>query len=238
MIGALDFLREFTYPSIFLRLALAMLFGGIIGLEGTRKGRAAGFRTYILVSVGSALTILLGQYMAQMLELSWNSEEGARVDTARMGAQVINGIGFLGAGTILVTNRQQVKGLTTAAGLWASACVGLAIGAGFYECVIPAFLLVFAVVKLLPYGEDLIIENLRNINLYMEYDKLEHTGKVVDQIRKLGVQIYEIEIDRQGIQEGKRPSAVFTLRLKQKIPHDQVLAHISALECISFIEEI
>ena len=192
MIGALDFLREFTYPSIFLRLALAMLFGGIIGLEGTRKGRAAGFRTYILVSIGSALTILLGQYMAQMLELSWNSEEGARVDTARMGAQVINGIGFLGAGTILVTNRQQVKGLTTAAGLWTSACVGLAIGAGFYECVIPAFLLVFAVVKLLPYGEDLIIENLRNINLYMEYDKLEHTGKVVDQIRKLGVQIYEI----------------------------------------------
>lgn len=238
MIGALDFLREFTYPSIFLRLALAMLFGGIIGLEGTRKGRAAGFRTYILVSVGSALTILLGQYMAQMLELSWNSEEGARVDTARMGAQVINGIGFLGAGTILVTNRQQVKGLTTAAGLWASACVGLAIGAGFYECVIPAFLLVFAVVKLLPYGEDLIIENLRNINLYVEYDKLEHTGKVVDQIRKLGVQIYEIEIDRQGIQEGKRPSAVFTLRLKQKIPHGQVLAHISALECISSIEEI
>lgn len=238
MIGALDFLREFTYPSIFLRLALAMLFGGIIGLEGTRKGRAAGFRTYILVSVGSALTILLGQYMAQMLELSWDSEEGARVDTARMGAQVINGIGFLGAGTILVTNRQQVKGLTTAAGLWASACVGLAIGAGFYECVIPAFLLVFAVVKLLPYGEDLIIENLRNINLYMEYDKLEHTGKVVDQIRKLGVQIYEIEIDRRGIQEGKRPSAVFTLRLKQKIPHDRVLAHISALECISSIEEI
>mgnify|MGYP004638851239 FL=1 len=238
MIGALDFLREFTYPSIFLRLALAMLFGGIIGLEGTRKGRAAGFRTYILVSVGSALTILLGQYMAQMLELSWNSEEGARVDTARMGAQVINGIGFLGAGTILVTNRQQVKGLTTAAGLWASACVGLAIGAGFYECVIPAFLLVFAVVKLLPYGEDLIIQNLRNINLYVEYDKLEHTGKVVDQIRKLGVQIYEIEIDRQGIQEGKRPSAVFTLRLKQKIPHVQVVAHISALECISSIEEI
>lgn len=238
MIGALDFLREFTYPSIFLRLTLAMLFGGIIGLEGTRKGRAAGFRTYILVSVGSALTILLGQYMAQMLELSWSSEEGARVDTARMGAQVINGIGFLGAGTILITNHQQVKGLTTAAGLWASACVGLAIGAGFYECVIPAFLLVFAVVKLLPYGEDLIIENLRNINLYVEYDKLEHTGKVVDQIRKLGVQIYEIEIDRQGIQEGKRPSAVFTLRLKQKIPHDQVLAHISALECISSIEEI
>lgn len=241
MIGTLDFLREFTYPSILLRLTLAMLFGGIIGLEGTRKGRAAGFRTYMLVSVGSALTILLGQYEVRMLEDVWISagaDAAARIDVARFGAQVINGIGFLGAGTIIVTGRQQVKGLTTAAGLWASACVGLAIGAGFYECVIPAFFLVLVVVKLLPYGEDLIVENLRNINLYVEYDKLEHTGLVVNQIRKLGVQIYEIEIDRRGIQEGKRPSAVFTLRLKQKMPHAQVLAHISALECISSIEEI
>lgn len=241
MIGALDSLRAFTYPSILLRLTLAMLFGGVIGLEGTRKGRPAGFRTYMLVSLGSALTVLLGQYETLMLDTVWKQIRdalSARVDVARFGAQVINGIGFLGAGTILVTERQQVKGLTTAAGLWVSACVGLAIGAGFYECVFLAFLLAFVIVKLLPYAEDMIIENLRNINLYVEYDKIEHTGLVVNQIRSLGAQIYEIEIDRKGIREGKRPSAVFTLRLKQKTPHAQVLAHISALECISSIEEI
>ena len=120
MIGALDSLRAFTYPSILLRLTLAMLFGGVIGLEGTRKGRPAGFRTYMLVSLGSALTVLLGQYETLMLDTVWKQIRdalSARVDVARFGAQVINGIGFLGAGTILVTERQQVKGLTTAAGL-------------------------------------------------------------------------------------------------------------------------
>lgn len=241
MMQALDPLREFTYPSILLQLVLAMLFGGVFGLEGTRKGRPAGFRTYMLVSLGSALTILLGQYELLMTQGDWaqaSQEVGARVDVARFGAQVINGIGFLGAGTILVTGHQQVKGLTTAAGLWASACVGLAIGAGFYECVFLAFFLVFLVVKLLPRVEELIVGNLQNMNLYVEYDRIEHTGLVVNQIRALGTQIYEIEIDRQDLQSGKRPSAVFTLRLKRRMPHAQVLAHISALECISAIEEI
>ena len=229
MLHCFDPIRDMTFWAILARLTLAVVCGGLIGAEREVKRRPAGFRTHILICLGSAITTLTSQYL--LFQHLFN-------DIARLGAQVISGIGFVGAGTIIVTRDKRVKGLTTAAGLWASACVGLAIGAGFYECVIPAFLLVFAVVKLLPYGEDLIIENLRNINLYMEYDKLEHTGKVVDQIRKLGVQIYEIEIDRRDIQEGKRPSAVFTLRLKQKIPHDQVLAHISALECISSIEEI
>ena len=241
MLKALDPLREFTYPSILLRLGLAMLFGGVIGLEGTRKGRPAGFRTYMLVSLGSALTILLGQYEVLMTKTQWAQAlqtADARIDAARFGAQVINGIGFLGAGTIIVTGKQQVKGLTTAAGLWASACVGLAIGSGFYECVILAFFLVFLVVKLLPYLEDAFIGNLRNMNIYVEYDRIEHTGQVVNQIRSLGTQIYEIEIDRQAEESGRRPSAVFIIHLKQKMHHAQVLAHISGLECISAIEEI
>ena len=142
MFEAVESFRQFDYFSILLRLALAMFFGGVIGLEGARKGRPAGFRTYMLVCLGAALTMLLGQYELHMTEVHWADHQqfvGARVDVSRFGAQVINGIGFLGAGTIIVTGNQQVKGLTTAAGLWASACVGLAIGAGFYECVILAF---------------------------------------------------------------------------------------------------
>ena len=108
-----------------------------IGLERGRKGRAAGFRTYMLVCLGAALTMLLGQYEFEMLNFHWQSLSGGQTtDVTRFSAQVINGVGFLGAGTIIVTGRQEVKGLTTAAGLWASACVGLAIGAGFYECVL------------------------------------------------------------------------------------------------------
>ena len=241
VIEALDLFRQLNFNSVLLRLGLSMVFGGIIGLEGARKGRPAGFRTYMLVCLGAALTMLLGQYELQMVEHQWAEQwqsVGARVDVSRFGAQVINGIGFLGAGTIIVTGKQEVKGLTTAAGLWASACVGLAIGAGFYECVMLAFALVFLVVRILPYLEEQIINNLRDMNLYVEYDKVEHTGIVLNQIRELGVRIYEVEIDRGGDTPGQSPSAVFNIRLNKRMPHTRVLAHISQLECISAIEEI
>ena len=115
----LDPLRELNTLSVLLRMVLAMLFGGLIGLERGRKRRPAGFRTYMLVSLGAALTMLLSQYEYFMVTHDWAQlagEAGVRTDVSRFGAQVINGIGFLGAGTIIVTGRQEVKGLTTAAG--------------------------------------------------------------------------------------------------------------------------
>lgn len=241
MIQALEPLRQLTFPSVLLRLGLSMIFGGIIGLEGARKGRPAGFRTYMLVCLGASLTMLLGQYELVMTQTQWAelcSDTGVRIDVARFGAQVINGIGFLGAGTIIVTGKQQIKGLTTAAGLWVCACVGLAVGAGFYEGVILAFCLVFLVVKVLPYLEDVIINNLRNMNIYIEFDRVEHTGMILQQIRSLDARIYEVEIDRREEEANQNPSAVFTIRLKKKMPHARVLAHISKLECISAIEEV
>ena len=238
MIPELDCYREFTVFSILLRLGIAMLFGGVIGMEGARKGRPAGFRTYMLVCVGAALTMLLGQYEAEILS-AFAPQSGTKTDVARFGAQVINGIGFLGAGTIIVTTgKQQVKGLTTAAGLWVSACTGLAIGAGFYECCILAFLLVFFVIRILPKVEDWLVHNSRNINLYVEYDRVEHTGIVLNKIRELGAHIYEVEIEREHDTGRQYPSAVFTVRLHKKIPHSQVLAFIMQLEYVVAIEEI
>lgn len=229
MIEQWDPYRQLDCWTVLLRLVLAMIFGGIIGLEGARKGRPAGFRTYMLVCLGAALTMLLGQYQLTL---------GVEGDVARFGAQVINGIGFLGAGTIIVTGKQEVKGLTTAAGLWASACVGIAIGAGFYECVILAFFLVLLVVRVLPWLEDIIINNLRDMNLYVEYDQVEHTGKVLNRIRELDVQIYEVEIERGREEPGQSPSAVFHIRLNRRMAHTRVIAHISELPYISAIEEI
>ena len=234
MMESLDFLREFTFPTVILRLVLAMAFGGIIGLEGARKGRPAGFRTYILVCLGAALTMLLGQYELELVKGITDSQP----DVARFSAQVVNGIGFLGAGTIIVTGKQQIKGLTTAAGLWACACVGIAIGAGFYEGVLLALMLVFLIVKVLPALEDRMVHNMRNMNIYVEYDRITHTGAILNQIRSLGARIYEVEIDRREEEPGRSPSAVFTIRLDRKRNHAQVLAHISRLECISTIEEI
>ena len=239
--NVLEYFRELNFASTFLRLTMAMLFGGLIGLERERKRRAAGFRTYMLVCLGAALAMLLGQYEELMINTQWAGMLqglGVKADVARFGAQVVNGIGFLGAGTIIVTGKQQVKGLTTAAGLWASACVGLAIGAGFYECVILAFALVFLVVRILPRLEERLMRSMRNMNIYVEYDRVEHTGAILNQIRELDAQIYEVEIDRRGDEPGQNPSAVFNIRLKKRTPHTRVLAHISQLEYISAIEEV
>ena len=168
----IQYLRELHFASVVVRLALAMLLGGCIGLERGRKRRPAGFRTYMLVCLGAALTVLLSLYEFTMVTGPWSdicTEIGIKTDVSRFGAQVINGIGFLGAGTILVTGRQQVKGLTTAAGLWASACTGLAVGAGFYECVLIAFAMIFLSIRLFPIVDAYIQENARDINLYMEF---------------------------------------------------------------------
>ena len=241
MIGALDYMRERNTAAVTLRLVLAVLFGGVIGLERGRKRRAAGLRTYMLVCLGAALTVLLSMYEYYMVTHPWAelaAEIGIRTDVSRFGAQVINGIGFLGAGTIIVTGRQEVKGMTTAAGLWASACTGLAIGAGFYECVFLAFLLISIVIRVLPQVETYIVENARNMNIYVEFESLDDVGDIISRIKSQDVQIYDVEIDHGREEKLRNPSAVFSIRLNHKQMHTQVLAAISELESVRTIDEI
>ena len=119
-----EVLTEFNEISIIARIVLAMILGGCIGLEREKNKRAAGFRTHILVCVGACMTALIGLFI-------WN-ETGGSSDPMRISAQVISGIGFLGVGTILVKEHDHITGLTTAAGLWATAAIGIACGCGFY----------------------------------------------------------------------------------------------------------
>lgn len=237
----LSVLREFNFASITVRLLLAMFCGGYIGLERGRKRRAAGFRTYMLVSLGATLTMLLGQYEFHMFQNVWGQAvelTGSKIDVARFGAQVINGIGFLGAGTIIVTGKQEVKGLTTAAGLWASACMGLAIGAGFYECMVLAFLLIFLSIRLLPAIEGFIIENARNMNLYIEFNLLDDIGKILTRVKQMDIQIYEVDLSRGEGDSHRNSSAVLSMRLKQKLSHAQVMSALMELDCVTVIEEV
>lgn len=127
MIELFNGLRDMTLLSVMVRMLCAMLCGGIIGIEREYKRRPAGFRTHILICMGAAMTTLTSQYLYLCM--------GYYTDMARLGAQVIAGIGFIGAGTIIVTKQQRVKGLTTAAGLWVAAIVGLTLGAGFSRVV-------------------------------------------------------------------------------------------------------
>lgn len=233
----IHYLRELNTASVLLRLFLAMLFGGIIGMERGRKRRAAGFRTYMLVCLGAAMTMLLGQYVQHMLDTAW-AERGGVIDVARYGAQVINGIGFLGAGTILVTGKQEVKGLTTAACLWTCACTGLAIGAGFYECVILAFALIVLVIRVFPAIEGFIVENARDMNIYVEFDSIENVGEIINHMKSQGIQIYDVDIDSDYMEGNSRLNAVFSIRLKPSYSHNKMLISLSELDCIRAVDEI
>ena len=239
MLPQLDWLREFHMASVALRLSLAVLCGGMLGLERARKRRPAGFRTYMLVCMGAAVTMLLGQYEVAMLAGPWAetaASVGMRTDVSRFGAQVINGIGFLGAGTIILTGRQQVKGLTTAAGLWASACMGLAVGAGFYEAVFLAFIFMNLVVHLLPRIERRILENARDMNIFIEFHSLDQVGEIIRQIKAQGAQIYDVELDRGG--HDQPPSAVFSLRLNHRGENARLMAAVSELESVHVIHNV
>jgi len=241
MYELLYYLRELNIHSLLLRLLLAVLVGGMIGLEREMKRRPAGFRAYMLVSLGAALTMILGQYYNTMLDTLWQATAqrlGNRVDVARFGAQVINGVGFLGAGTIIVTGRQQVKGLTTAAGLWASACMGLAIGAGFYECVLVGFIMIFFAMKLLPPIERAILSRARNVNVYIEMDNIEIFGNVVSRLKAEGLSIYDMEIEKQQREAEAQINALFSLRMPRRMQHAEVLAALSTLDGIRTIEEL
>ena len=132
-------LRDLNVLSVGVRLLLAMVFGGTIGFERGVRQRAAGLRTHMLLCVGAASTMLVSQFIYASYGVG---------DPARLSAQVISGIGFLGAGTIIVTRRNQVKGLTTAATLWATACMGLAVGVGFYECALIMYVILIFILLL------------------------------------------------------------------------------------------
>ncbi|MBQ0079242.1 MAG: MgtC/SapB family protein, partial [Eubacterium sp.] len=162
----------FTLPQIFydvnivsvtVRLLLALIIGGAIGLERGSHKHPAGFRTHILVCVGSALVMVTNQFCFDHFYMFTGNG-----DVVRMGAQVITGVGFLGAGTIMVAGRERIKGLTTAAGLWASACIGLACGIGFYSGAIVGALLIFLALTVLPRVEKFFYGRSRALNLYIE----------------------------------------------------------------------
>ena len=224
-----------------LRLGVAMFCGGVIGLERGRKRRPAGFRTHMLVCIGAALAMLISQYLAMMVTAHWDvlvTFSGQHnTDASRLGAQVINGIGFLGAGTIIVTGRQEVKGLTTAAGLWASACMGLAIGAGFVEGAFFACILISLTIIVFSRFERVIVSRARNINLFIEFEHVDDLGKIISVIKAQDIRIFDVEV-RKANEKQLTQSAVFSVRLPKRMPHTKIMTVLAGEESIRTIEEL
>ena len=153
MASVLSYLRELNIVTMMLRILLAVLCGGLIGLERERKNRPAGFRTYMLTALGATLTVLLSLQLDQMLHGPWRAlaeSIGATQDVSRFGAEAAKGIGFLGAGTIIITARQQVKGLTTAAGLWMTAAIGVSAGLGREATAVFSTVLALVIFSVVP----------------------------------------------------------------------------------------
>ena len=171
--GVWEYLKELNAVSVFVRLVLATLIGGVIGLERGKQGRAAGMRTHILVCIGSALTSMIGIYVAN---------RGFTGDPMRIAAQVISGIGFLGAGTILLKGRFQITGLTTAAGLWATATIGLALGAGFYEGSIIAFVIAVLTVTVFHRIEAKFSKRSTRFGIYVEINSDGNVRTIINHL--------------------------------------------------------
>ena len=222
-------LREVTYLAVVLRIFIAVLFGGAIGLERGMKNRPAGLRTYMLVCVGSCLIMLTNQYLYQVT--------GAG-DPMRLGAQVVSGIGFLGAGTIIVTKHNQIKGLTTAAGLWASAGVGLALGVGFYEAAIVAGFAVFAILTLLQRWDDKMKGNTKIIELYIELAENVPLGELIRDLRAMSLDIESIEMEKDTQLEDNSKPLIATLRTKKRGAHSVLIERIKRLDGVIHLEEL
>lgn len=182
----MEWLREFNLYTVLIRLALAFILAGIVGFEREKKGHAAGLRTHILVCMGAALTTLTGVFCTEVL--------GYSTDPMRIGAQVVSGIGFIGAGTIMVTRGTHVKGLTTAAGLWSTAAIGLCVGAGFYEgALICTLFIAIAITSLKPI-DRLIYRKKYRFELYIEVRGTCNVNPVLDKITASGVTVYDTDI--------------------------------------------
>ena len=230
MLSVFDSLRDVNMVSVTVRMFLAVLCGGIIGIEREYKRRPAGFRTHILICLGAAMTTLTSQFL--YLELHYYT------DMARLGAQVVAGVGFIGAGTIIVTQRQRVKGLTTAAGLWASAIIGLAIGGGFYEGALFATFLIILAELLFSKLEYRMLENAPEINLYMEYTDRSCLEQVLKLYREKNVKVLNMEITRATCSEHHNACAIFSLRLNKKCKVELLLDAIHRVEGVAAVEEL
>lgn len=208
MLDCLDFLRELTVLSVMLRILFSVICGGFIGLEREYKRRPAGFRTHILICLGACMTTMTSQF----LSFVW----GYGVDLSRLGAQVVTGIGFIGAGTIIVTRQRQVKGLTTAAGLWACSILGVTIGAGFWEGAIVFAALILAAECLLGKLEYRLVQSVRENILYVEYAGPECMEQILEHFRGKNIRVDNMEIIRR--QEGNVPviNAIFCVHSVQR----------------------
>lgn len=220
----IETLQETQFVAVLFRIVLAATCGALLGAERAKCNQAAGMRTYMVVCIGAAIVMLTSQHMA-------GEFQGG--DPARLGAQVISGIGFLGAGSIITENRMKVRGLTTAAGLWASACIGLAIGIGFYSGGIIGTLAVYLTNSKLRAIAYHFSHEDSWFGIYIEVKKVEQLSQVYKMIRDAGGFIGDTEVN-DSHKDGTC-SAIVSAKMSRKYNPDDLLGLLKAQR---FVKEV
>lgn len=222
-------LRELNWVSCVVRICLALVMGGALGAERGLRNRPAGFMTYVLVCMGSAMIMLTNQYSALLYP---------GTDPTRLAAQVVSGIGFLGAGTIIVTRNDEVRGLTTAAGLWLAAGLGLAVGVGFYGGALIGFAFsMFALVSLKRI-DCYIKQHARNMEIYLEHGEAFSLRRLFEYAKAEQFELLDLQRGKIHTLKGESGTLSFCVAFAHKQNHDAVLDGLYALEGVEYLQEI
>ncbi len=227
LVDIYEYLQEVNFASTLVRILLAALAGGLVGIEREFHGRAAGLRTHMLVSLGAALTAMVGLFLAQ--------QPGINTDAARISAQVMSGVGFLGAGTILLKKgNSQITGLTTAAGIWATAAIGLAVGYGFYfGAFITAATVIFAFTLVSSIEFRLNLKR-QKMFVYLEIDSVDAVQSTVDTLQtQFGAKEVQVTTARSGTASYVGIEAL--IRIPPKVTVEEKVEKLHRLDHVIFV---
>lgn len=226
----IDYLQGMNDGAVAIRLVLATLCGSLIGWERVLRRHSAGIRTFALVSLGSAVATVLNLYLAILPNME--------ADVSRIPAGVVSGIGFLGAGTIILTGRNQIKGLTTAASLWVASCMGMAFGAGYLSVGLVCFALVLIANIVLVHVSQQVEENSRYVSLYIEVEENNGVKKLKKKLSDLGYSIYSMNKTKDKTLSGSDTALMLELDYGENHSHQSLMNELNNLDFVSYVEEI
>ena len=234
-----SFVNELTVEVVSLRLLLAVVFGGIVGYTREKDNKPAGFRTHILVCFGAAIiSMVQDQLRLNILELaSVNLKLSGviKTDLGRLGSQVVSGIGFLGAGSIMKEKGETVGGMTTAAGIWATGCAGLGIGWGFYNLAIPAIVFMLVIIVIFKKFEPKIVKKTKLLKFEVKFLEDKNYAKgLLATYEVFNQKLIKItQIDKNEAEN----TAIFTVNMDEKIDISDVIVSLSAIKSVEVVKE-
>jgi len=225
--GFVSAAEGWSTTAMILRMVSALVIGMAIGIDRAIKRRGAGVKTHTLVCLGAALVMMTGQYIKMNFE--------GNMDIARMGAQVVSGVGFLGVGTIIVTGKNQIRGLTTSAGLWACACLGLAVGIGFVKGAFITLVLVMFTLNVLTRLDTKLLMYAKVFDLYIEFPNNQGVSEFMERLHKMEVKICNLELSKSKI-KGGGPNAIVCIEVNSLSKRHNVLESIRGMVCVKHVE--